>query len=109
MSNPMTFEGLSKAERGLLLYIESRAVDNGSKLDGRQINKEDIDLLTEWHKQGLVRFGRVPFKEIERNLTHFCVLSNDAIKLAQECRRKRIDAWMGEEVKRWVQEKAVVS
>ena len=87
----MVLEDLTREERSLLLYLESRSVDNRSLVDVRRMNKEDMTVAKKWNDTGFVNFGRIAFESLERtgNSSYWCKLSDDAWKLAHEERRAR--------------------
>jgi hypothetical protein len=73
----------------MLLYMESRLVDNGGKLDGRHINQEDIAIAKRWREQGFIEFGRVLFHNIKGNNTHYVRFTPAAWKAAHRERMAR--------------------
>ena len=87
---------LSKNEHGLLLYLESRAVNNSGRVDLRHMNDEDIAAAEAWGESGFIAWGRLPadiFAYAEsaqgRNGTHFVVLSATAWNVAHRERCAR--------------------
>lgn len=48
-----TLDTMTSDERSLLLYLETRAVDHGGKVDAQHMNKEDFDIAKKWMKKGL--------------------------------------------------------
>lgn len=84
-----TLEDMTKDERSLLLYLETRAVDYGGKIDTRHMNKEDIDTAKGWNKEGFLWFGRIKFHDIAYHMTHWCELSDEAWSLAHQERKAR--------------------
>lgn len=79
----------TKLERSLILYLESRAVDNSGLLDNRQMNKEDMDLCKKWNEIGFIKFGRVPFNDIQGSKTHYAILTPEAFAEAHKERVRR--------------------
>ncbi len=93
-----SLETMTSDERNLLLYFETCAVDYGGKVDNRHMNKEDMYIAEEWDKEGFVKFGRIKFRSIIRNIsplkrsrknTHWCELSDEAWNIAHAERRAR--------------------
>lgn len=86
---------MSKDEKSLLLYFESRCVDNRGSVDGRKMNEIDFEIANRWDKIGFIQFGRVDSKimleyiENQRPISHWVELSDEAWKLAHEERRAR--------------------
>jgi len=91
MSNLKTksLEILTSDERNLLLYLETRAVDHGGKVDAQHMNKEDFDIVQKWNKEGFVKFGRIRFHSIIGRSVHWCELSEEAWDLAHAERRAK--------------------
>ena len=87
----MKLDDMTKDERSLLLFLETCAVDYGGKVDGRRINKEDIDTARKWNTDGFVKFGRIKFHDIAFHHTHWCELSDEAWAIAHEERRARYE------------------
>lgn len=84
-----TLDTMTSDERNLLLYLETRAVDYGGKVDAQHMNKEDFDIVQKWNKEGFVKFGRIKFHSIIGKSTHWCELSEEAWNLAHAERRAR--------------------
>lgn len=61
-----TLEKMTKDERSLLLYLESRAVDQGGLVDTRHMNSDDIKIAQKWDEEGFIKYGRVCFKDAQR-------------------------------------------
>ncbi len=57
---------LEPAQRNLLIYLESRMVDNNGLVDTRHMNDADVDIAKEWDKIGYIRFGRLKVAEMQR-------------------------------------------
>ena len=83
-------ETMTKEERSLLLYLESRCVDNDGDVDTRKMNKDDMVLAVRWHGHGFIEWSRFKFNDIPGpGLTHRVSLSDDAWALAHAERRAR--------------------
>jgi hypothetical protein len=84
---------MTKDERSLLLYLETRAVDRGGLVQTPQMNADDFAILETWKASGFVEFGRLTRASIEklRGSTHWVRLSEEAWKLAHEERRARCE------------------
>lgn len=85
----MEINKMSKDERSLLLFLETRAVDYGGKIDARMMNQDDFDIAEKWNENGFIGFGRIVFRNIKGSETHWCRLSDEAWKLAHQERRNR--------------------
>lgn len=76
---------MTKDERNLLLYIETRAVDYGGSLDNRHLNEGDMKILERWKEEGFIDFGRIAFKttpEFCKTFTLWATLTEEAWKEA---------------------------
>lgn len=87
---------MTSDERNLLLYLETRAVDYGGKVDIIHVNKEDLDIAEKWNKEGFIKFGRIRAHSI-RVFAHWCELSEEAWKLAHAERRAKCKRIMAEQ------------
>ena len=50
---------LTRDEISLLLYLETRAVDNSGKVGIRHMNADDFTIAQDWHNEGFVQFGEL--------------------------------------------------
>lgn len=82
---------MTKAERSLLLYLETRAVDHGGIVTTPQLNDDDFAVVERWKENGFVEFERLTRASIEklRGSTHWVRLSESAWRIAHEERRAR--------------------
>ena len=84
-----TLEAMTKDERSLLLFFETRAVDHAGKVQTLHINDEDYEIADRWNKEGFIAFGRIAREDCDRYGTHWCQLSEEAWSLAHAERRIR--------------------
>ena len=88
----------TNTEKSLLLYFETQAVDYGGKLESVRMNADDFAIAKRWNEAGFVQFGRIAFHDIKNNAgvarDHWCVLSDEAWKLAHAERRARCERVM---------------
>jgi len=92
---------LTKEEKSLLLYFETRATDYGGTVDGANMNGADFSKAQEWDKAGFVKFGRICSEDLDsrRRGAYWCRLSSDAVAIAHQLRAERADrVW---EKRRW--------
>lgn len=80
---------LTKDEKGLLLYLESRCVDNRGLIDPRRMNEEDFKTARRWAEQGFIQFGRIAFADCTPDRSHWCELSEEAWATAHAERKAR--------------------
>ena len=91
----MKFDKMSSKERSLLLYFESRIVDNNGCIDTKHINSEDKDIAECWKEEGFIEYKRIPMAVIEKrvsvakNETHHVLFSEEAWEFAHKERRAR--------------------
>ena len=87
---------LTKDELSLLLYLETRAVDQSGIVDTKHINETDFEIAHRWDKQGFITFKRWTQRDSLgdiKQLTYITTLSNEAwVAVAQErqARAKRL-------------------
>lgn len=53
-------------EQSLMLYLEVCMVDCNGRVDARRISEDDLKIMTKFRERGLINFGRLPMKEIDR-------------------------------------------
>ena len=83
---------MTKDELSLLLYLESRAVDQGGKVDSRKMNEDDFAIAKRWADGGYIQFGRVCAADCtELGGTNWVILSAKAWKDAHKERRDRAE------------------
>lgn len=83
---------MTKDEASLLLYLESRSVDDGGSVDVRRMNSDDFEIVTRWIEEGFIQFGRIAFHSIKSSgITHWVKLSERAWIIAHTERRARAD------------------
>jgi hypothetical protein len=88
----MKLKDFTKAERSLLLYLETCAVDNFGLIDMRKMNAEDMAIANRWDELKFVRYGRIAFESIKsfsKPYMHWCELGELAWQLAHEERKAR--------------------
>jgi hypothetical protein len=93
---------MTKDEKSLLLYLETRVVDHNGLIDGRNMNEGDFEIAKGWAEAGFIKFGRLTMAELQcivgtkpmEHRTHFVRLSPDAWKKAHEERVARSKSWI---------------
>lgn len=84
---------MTKDERSLLLYLESRAVDNAGRVDTLRMNHDDNKILERWTSTGFVESGRICFADVRGSQTRqesaWVKLSDEAFRLAHAERKAR--------------------
>lgn len=86
---PKTINDLTRDEKNLLLYIETRAVDHTCKLLSPHLNDDDIKILEQWNKLGFVTYNRIAYEYVERGLSTCAILTDEAFTLAHALRVDR--------------------
>ena len=84
-----TLDTLTKDERSLLLFLESRATDQGGRVKTAHMNAADMTIAEGWHREGFVGFGRIASEDLSEFGTHWCSLSDEAWALAAAERKAR--------------------
>ena len=80
---------------GLILFLETCAVDYSGKVDMRKISDEEKSIIKEWKEFKVLDFGRLPYAQVQKlantqyPATHWIVLSSSLMRQAAELRLKR--------------------
>ena len=88
----LTPDTMTRDQRSILLYAESCAVEHGGLLEGIRMNKDDHAALDDLAQAGMLTWGRTPGKLLgtfQRNVTHWCDLTEAGWALAFQLRRER--------------------
>ncbi len=86
----MKLSEMTKQEKSLLVYLEVCLVDSTGKINGVNIDNQDIDILKRWSKLGFIDYGRIHSSHIhDRYTCTWCTFSNEAWKLAHKERKLR--------------------
>ncbi|MDW5419120.1 hypothetical protein R6242_21335 [Iodobacter sp. CM08] len=87
----MKFQDLTKTDKSILLYMETRIVDFGGFLDGNKMNQADLESAHFFKTSGVIEFGRIPAKLLEaaKPSTYWVTFTNEAWELAHALRRER--------------------
>lgn len=85
----MNLSEMTKDERSLLLFLETRAVDHAGKVQTAHMNADDFKIAASWDKTGFIKFGRVAFEDVNKFGSHWCSLSEEAWALAASERKAR--------------------
>jgi len=89
MVRPMTLELMTEDERSLLLFLESRAVDQAGRVKTIHMNADDMEIAEQWNRDGFVKFGRIASEDLNEFGTHWCHLSDEAWGFAAAERKAR--------------------
>lgn len=89
---------MTKDEQSLLLFLESRSVDNSGRVKTVHMNAHDMELAAQWNNEGFVKFGRIASEDISEHGSHWCHLSDEAWTLAGAARKAR-------GIRKWVERK----
>jgi hypothetical protein len=97
---------MTKDERSLLLYLETRMVDYDGIIDPRMMNEPDFEIAKRWDREGFIKFGRLKMREIKfldekfrnaKTRTHAVRFTTKAWEAAHRERRARsarmIERW----------------
>ena len=85
----MNLATMSKDEKSLLLFLETRAVDHAGKIQTVHMNEDDFKIAERWNKKAFIKFGRIAFEDTDKSGTHWCSLSEEAWTLAAAERKAR--------------------
>jgi glutamine synthetase len=90
----------TRVETSVLLYVETCLVDNQGRMNQVRMNKEDFDALDTLKAEGMLDYGRLPEKEIEKYMkllgrfqtsTHWVSFTEEAWVLVAIMRRERAE------------------
>ncbi len=82
-------ELMSKDEKGLLLFLETRAVDYGGRVNLQHMNDIDMGIAERWDKEGFLEFGRIVMRNHNSDGTHCVKLKYSTFMVAHELRLER--------------------
>lgn len=89
----MELSTMTKDEKSLMLYLETRMVDYAGTIDFVHLNDADIALLGEWEAAGFITQHRLTHASVQllnkKSTTNIVSLSDAAWELAWECRKER--------------------
>ncbi len=85
----MKLDDLTKVQRSLILYLETRIVDRAGRLDSRHLNKEDRDQLKVWNADGFIQYGRIVMEDCNSDGSTWVEFSEEAWDVAHAERRAR--------------------
>lgn len=84
-----TLKKMSRDERSLLLFLETRATDYVGRVNTLHMNVPDMKIAEKWSKEGFIGFGRIVFRNHNSDGTHWVRLSRGAWRLAHKERIAR--------------------
>lgn len=87
----MKIKDMTRDEKSLLLFLETRQVDYGGRVNTQHMNSDDMEIATKWNKSGFVGFGRIVIRNHNSDGTNWCKLSQEAFKIAHKLRKERAD------------------
>jgi hypothetical protein len=84
-------DDLTKEQKSLLLFLETRAVDHGGLVATEHMNDDDLAQAKSWTTAGFIGFGRLASESMThpRRSTHWVTLSDEAWKWTHAERRAR--------------------
>ncbi len=86
---------MTKAEKSMLLYLESCAVDASGLAEGIRMNAEDMEAAKRFKVLGLAELHRIPSHLLGgvkgKQYTHWVKMSDAGFALAHQLRRERAD------------------
>jgi hypothetical protein len=86
-------EKMTKSEKSLLLYFETRYVDYLGRVMIEQMNTEDRIIAKEWKDKGYIEYGRIVQKDWNRDGSYSVKLSDRALADAHKLRKERAEQW----------------
>jgi len=95
---------LSKSEQSTLLYLETRLVDYGGRVDMRRMNSDDVAWVRRMSAIGFIGFGRIVLQDHNSEGTNWVTFSDEAWKMAHHLRREIADRGLSKRQYRTTQE-----
>lgn len=85
----LTPDTMNKDERSMLVYAETCVVDHSGLLEGKRMNRADMDALKKFKAAGLLDYGRIPAALLNSSYgkTHWVTFNESAWTLAHQLRR----------------------
>lgn len=80
---------LTRQALSLLLFLETRAVDYGGRVNGRHMNEQDFALAKKMASDGLIGFGRIVARDCNRDGAHWVTLTPEAWEAVHGERKAR--------------------
>lgn len=83
---------LNRKQEGLLMYLETRAVDHSGRVDMARMNKEEREQAEKWNESEYIRFGRIRWADHTAEGSNWVQLSVKAwedVHLARRARANR--------------------
>lgn len=81
----------SKVKINVLLYLETRLVDYGGRVDMRRINGEDQAAIDQMVEDGLILFSRICAADCKPDSSHAVSFTDEAWQFAHSFRKMRAD------------------
>ena len=90
----MKIEDLTKDEKSLLLYFETREVDFNCLVEEQKMSKTDFKIAKRWHREGIIAFKAMPVNIILNGIpkslgTHYVLLTEELRAIAHQLRNAR--------------------
>jgi len=86
---------MTKDEKSLLLYFEICLVDCRGQVRSAKMNMADFRIAKDLSERGLIKFGRISFKEIKMvgpdPVTHWIKFTDRAWGIVHKLRRQRAE------------------
>ena len=82
-------ELMSKDEKSLLLFLETRGVDYGGRINIKHMNQEDMQIAERWSKEGFLEFGRIVIRNHNSDGTHYVKIPDSTFMIAHKLRLER--------------------
>lgn len=73
---------MTREERSLLLFLETRYVDYAGRVDTRHMNEPDMQIVDAWVEEGFIEFGRIASQDVTRQGGHWVKIPLPAFTLA---------------------------
>ena len=87
----MNLADMTRDERSLLLYFETRMVDYSGRVDTRRMNDDDMEIVDKWKAADFIDYGRIRVADHNMDGSNWVEFSEEAWQLAHQERRARAE------------------
>jgi len=85
----MKIEDMTREEKSLLLFFETRAVDYSGRVSVAHMNNDDREIAEKWNTEGFVLYGRIASDFVNDRGANWCELSAEAWSIVHKLRQER--------------------
>lgn len=87
----MSKRKLTRDQLSTLLYLETRLVDHGGRVNAVHMNADDMAWARHMNDEGFIGFGRIVMQDHNRDGSNWVTFSDEAWEISHRERRARAD------------------